>query len=95
MGNAWIWQSIDKTLDESFLPGSTTKYTIVTNLVFLEYILNQVKESTYLSGAKDLYLSPGCLKLFSFSIMHCIKQTIPIVKRQIKEKQIVEDISKL
>jgi len=35
-----------------------------------------MEEDRYLSGAQDLYLSPGCLKLFSFSIMHCINQQI-------------------
>lgn len=35
-----------------------------------------MEDHRYLSGAQDLYLSPGCLKLFSFSIMHCINQQI-------------------
>lgn len=35
-----------------------------------------MEEHRYLSGAQDLYLSPGCLKLFSFSMMHCINEQI-------------------
>ena len=35
-----------------------------------------MEDRRYLSGAQDLYLSPGCLKLFSFSIMHCINQQL-------------------
>jgi hypothetical protein len=40
------------------------------------FIVKTMEEDRYLSGAQDLYLSPGCLKLFSFSIMHCINQQI-------------------
>ena len=41
-----------------------------------KYCIKKMEEQRYLSGAQDLYLSPGCLKLFSFSMMHCINEQI-------------------
>ena len=45
--------------------------TYMSSIYFI--IMEQYK---YLSGAQDLYLSPGSLKLFSFSITRCINQEI-------------------
>lgn len=72
MSNPWVGQGLNPTLNKSLFPGREFIYK------FKGEQKKKNKKKTvklydnlvYLSGEKERYLSPGCLKLFSFGMTH-------------------------
>lgn len=72
MGDPWIRQCFNPSANETFLPAKIDcgKLKSIDRSPQGQNGILYEMEAWYLSGAKDRYLSPGCLKLFSFSITH-------------------------